>query len=108
MTSKTKTTMCRIVKWAFAVAYIAALSLFAIGTWGWLGADLDQLSGGFLTLLGLPWNLFVDSFGDVSPAVLAALAPALNLAILSSLCSALRRRQINSRNFEPHEPTRAK
>ena len=44
------------------------------------------------------WNLFIgpvgkfDPFGGVSPAVLAMLAPAINLAILFSICSTLRRR----------------
>jgi len=85
--------MCRLFKWAFAVAYLAALFLLAVGTWGWFGAERDPLSGVFLILLGLPWNLFIDSFGEGSPAVLAALAPALNLAILFSICSALRRRR---------------
>ena len=33
-----------------------------------------------------------DPFGGVSPAVLAMLAPAINLAILFSICSTLRRR----------------
>ena len=48
--------------------------------------------------LGMPWTLFIgsfgkfDPFGGVSPAVLAMLAPAINLAILFSICSTLRRR----------------
>jgi len=33
-----------------------------------------------------------DPFSGVSPAVLAMLAPAINLAILFSICSTLRRR----------------
>ena len=41
-------------------------------------------------------NLFIDSFPDGSPAVLAALAPALNLAILFSICSAIRRRRLGA------------
>ena len=53
--------MCRLFKWAFAVAYLAALFLLAVGTWGWFGAERDPLSGVFLILLGLPWNLFIDS-----------------------------------------------
>ena len=88
--------MCRILKWVFAAAYVAALFLFALGTWGWFGADRDPLSGVFVILLGLPWNLFIDSFPDGSPAFLAALAPALNLAILFSICSAIRRRRLGA------------
>jgi hypothetical protein len=47
----------------------------------------------------MPWTLFIgsvgkfDPFGGVSPAVLAMLAPAINLAILFS---ALRRRRFLS------------
>jgi hypothetical protein len=87
--------MCRLLKWVFAAAYVVALFLFALGTWGWFGADRDPLAGVFVILLGLPWNLFIDSFPDGSPAVLAALAPALNLAILFSICSAMRRRRLH-------------
>ena len=52
----------------------------------------------FLMPLGMPWTLFIgpvgtfDPFGGVSPAVLVMLAPAINLAILFSICSTLRRR----------------
>jgi hypothetical protein len=69
-----------------------------VGTWGWLGAERDPLSGIFLIPLGMPWTWFIgsagkfDPFGGVSPAVLAMLAPAINLAILFSICSTLRRR----------------
>ena len=61
--------MCKILKWVFAAAYVVALFLFALGTWGWFGADRDPLAGVFVILLGLPWNLFIDSFPDGSPAV---------------------------------------
>jgi hypothetical protein len=88
--------MCRLFKWAFAVASWPPFFLLAVGTWGWFGAERDPLSGIFLILLDLPWNLFIDSFGEGSPAVLAALAPTLNLAILFSICSALRRRRTHS------------
>ena len=66
---------------------------------GGLGAERDPLSGIFLIPLGMPWTLFIgsvgkfDPFGGVSPAVLAMLAPAINLAILFS---ALRRRRFLS------------
>ena len=37
--------MCRILKWVFAAAYVVALFLFAVGTWGSFGADRDPLAG---------------------------------------------------------------
>ena len=85
--------MCNIATWAFAVAYAVALYLLAVGTWGWLGTERDPLSGVFLIPLGLPWNCLIDSFSDGNRALLASLAPALNLVILFSVCSALRRRR---------------
>jgi hypothetical protein len=90
--------MCNAIKWSFAAAYTLALFLLAVDTWGWLSDDRDPLSGLFLIPLGMPWTLFIgpvgkfDPFGGVSPAVLAMLAPAINLAILFSICSTLRRR----------------
>jgi hypothetical protein len=93
--------MCNAIKWGFAAAYVLALSLAGLGSSGWLGAERDFLSP--LILLGLPWTLFIDSLGKVdylsgiSPQVLATLAPAINLAILFSLCSTLRRRRTLSR-----------
>jgi hypothetical protein len=83
---------------SLTAAYALALFLLAVGTWGWLGAERDPLSGIFLIPLGMLWTLFIgsvgkfDPFGGVSPAVLAMLAPAINLAILFSICSTLRRR----------------
>ena len=75
-------------------------SRFSYSLWapGVAGAERDPLSGIFLIPLGMPWTLFIgsagkfDPFGGVSPAVLAMLAPAINLAILFSICSTLRRR----------------
>jgi hypothetical protein len=75
-----------------------------------LGSILSPFGGGVATTeqpfasslllaLGLPWTLFLDSLGstdyltEVSPPVLAILAPALNLAILFSFCTTLRRRR---------------
>jgi hypothetical protein len=48
------------MKWAFRIfllLYAAAFALFMVGTFGWFGQDQDPLSGVFLILLGLPWNL---------------------------------------------------
>ena len=93
--------MCNAIKWSFATAYVLALCLVGVGSSAWLGAGRDFLSP--LMLLGLPWTKFMDSLGTidylsgVSPAVLVTLAPALNLAILFSICSTLRRRRTLSK-----------
>ena len=95
--------MCSAIKWSFAAAYTLALFLLAVGTLGWLGTERYLLAGIFLIPLGMPWTLFIgsigkfDPFGGVSPAVLAMLAPAINLAILFSICSTLRRRRTLSK-----------
>ena len=66
-------------------------SRFSYSLWA-PGGERDPLSGIFLIPLGMPWTLFIgsagkfDPFGGVSPAVLAMLAPAINLAILFSIC----------------------
>ena len=87
--------MCNAIKWSFAAAYAFALCLLAVGTWG-RPCGRDPLSGIFLIPLGMPWTLFIGSVGKFDPfgpaAVLAMLAPAINLAILFSICSTLRRR----------------
>ena len=91
--------MCNTIKWSFTAAYLFLLTL---STWGLLSGGRDHFSGLLLTL-GLPWILFLDSLGKinslsgVSPAVLAMLAPAINLAILFSICSTLRRRRTLSK-----------
>jgi hypothetical protein len=93
--------MCNAIKWSFAAGYVLALCLAGLGSSGWLGAERNFLSP--LILLGLPWTTFIDSLGTidylsgVSPEVLATLAPALNLAILFSICSTLRRRRTLSK-----------
>ena len=91
--------MCNAIKWSFTATY---LFLLAMGTWGLLSADGDHFSDLLITL-GLPWTLFlnslgkIDTFSGVSPAVLTMLAPAINLAILFSICSTLRRRRTLSK-----------
>ena len=78
--------MCNAIKWSFAAAYLLLLAInYYIGL---LSADRDYLSG--LLLIGLPWTLFLDSYGmidfysGVSPTALTVLAPMINLAILFS------------------------
>ena len=72
----------RLVVVAFALAYVAALAVFAIGTWGWFGQAPDPLSGIFLIPLGLPWNLAIPVLPEPAWPVLGAIAPTLNLLIL--------------------------
>ena len=74
--------MLRIV----GALYLAALALLIIGTFGLFGQERDPLAGIFLIPLGLPWNLWLDALPDPVRPWLAALAPMLNLAILTLLC----------------------
>jgi hypothetical protein len=91
--------MCNGIKWIFVGAYLVALLLFALRALDLIALDLDYISGGILQVLGLPWTLFLESLGRIdelvglSPAVLATLSPAINLAVLASICSTLRRRR---------------
>lgn len=78
---------CRIATILLGVAYLAALTLFAIGTLGLFGQERDPLSGVFLVPLGLPWNRFVDAFPEPLWPWLGAAAPLLNIAILAFICS---------------------
>ena len=92
--------MCNAIKWSFTVTYVF---LFAVGTWGLLNGERTHFSN-LLVSLGLPWTLFLAPLGEanslvgVSPAVLTMLAPAINLAILFSICSTLRRRRTLSKS----------
>ncbi|NDW45287.1 hypothetical protein [Ruegeria sp. PrR005] len=78
--------MCKTVTLIFALAYLAALFLLFVGTFGWFGQERDPLAAVFLVPLGLPWNLFVDLFGDAVRLWLAALSPLLNLILLRLIC----------------------
>ena len=86
--------MCNAIKWIFAAAYLVLLGMVTVGL---LTAGSDHFSS--LLLIGLPWTLFLNSlwatdfYIGVSPAALILLAPAINLAILFSVCSTLRRRR---------------
>jgi hypothetical protein len=51
---------CRWGVGAFGAAYLAALAIFAIGTFGLFGQPQDPLAGVFLVPLGWPWNRLVD------------------------------------------------
>lgn len=77
---------CRIALILLGVAYLAALTLFAIGTLGLFGQERDPLAGVFLVPLGLPWNRMVDVFPEPLWPWLGAAAPLLNIAILAFIC----------------------
>ena len=82
--------MCRFTIWAFSIAYVVALLLLLVGTYGLFGSPRGPLAGVFLMPLGLPWNLLMRNVG-YGPAV-AALAPLVNLGILVAICKALQKR----------------
>ncbi|NDR58760.1 hypothetical protein [Aliiruegeria sabulilitoris] len=82
---------CKFAVWAFLAAYILALFLFLVGTFGWLGQARDPLSGIFLIPLGLPWNLMIEGFPEDLWPWLGAAAPALNLVLLRWICGRTRR-----------------
>ena len=79
--------MCNAIKWIFAAAYLVLLGMVTVGL---LTAGSDHFS--FLDSL---WA--TDFYIGVSPAALILLAPAINLAILFSVCSTLRRRRTLSK-----------
>ncbi len=81
--------LCRFLLWGFGLAYVLALLLFLVGTFGWFGSGTGPLAGVFLVPLGLPWNHLLDWAPDRLRAVLAAAAPLLNLAILKALFARL-------------------
>ena len=66
----------------FAVAYLLALIVFAIGRFGLFGAETDPLAGVFLIPLGLPWTFLSDALPAAAQPAAAVLAPLINLAIL--------------------------
>ncbi|MCU9839570.1 hypothetical protein OEZ49_17485 [Ruegeria sp. WL0004] len=78
--------MCKTVTLIFALAYLAALFLLLVGTFGWFGQERDPLAAVFLLPLGLPWNQFLDLFGEAFRPWLAALSPLLNLMLLRMIC----------------------
>lgn len=81
--------LCRAIVIIFGIAYVLALGILLIGTFGLFGQERDPLSAVFLLPLGLPWNLFVDPLPDMLKPWLAVLAPALNLVILRTICRAM-------------------
>lgn len=81
---------CRTALIVFTLLYVAALFLFLVGTFGWFGQEADPMSGLFVLPLGLPWNQFTAPLPDRLLPWAAALAPLLNIAILSAMCRYLK------------------
>jgi hypothetical protein len=85
--------LCRWLVAIFGAAYLFALALYLIGTFGLFGQVRDPLAGVFLVPLGLPWNLAIDLLPEVTWPWLAAAAPIVYLGLLASLCRWLRNRR---------------
>lgn len=83
--------LCKLAVGIFLAAYILALFLFLVGTFGWFGETRDPLSGIFLIPLGLPWNLVIEGFPETLWPWLAAAAPAVNLLLFWLICGRTRR-----------------
>ena len=82
-------TICKVVVMIFGLAYLAALSVLIIGTFGLFGQEKDPLSAVFLVPLGLPWNLLLDYFPEALRVWMAILAPGVNFLILRGICRAV-------------------
>ncbi len=77
---------CRWFLTIFALLYLLALALLAIGSFGLFGSERDPLSGVYLVLLGMPWPLLLGGLPEPLLPWLGALAPALNLLLIGALC----------------------
>lgn len=66
----------------FGLAWLAALALFVIGTYGLFGSPGGPLAGVFLLPLGLPWTLAAGRLPEAVRPWAAALVPGINLALL--------------------------
>lgn len=77
---------CRWFLAIFAVLYLLALALLAIGSFGLFGSERDPLSGVFLVLLGMPWALLLGGLPEPLLPWSTALAPGINLLLIGALC----------------------
>ncbi len=84
-------TICTIIVAAFAIAYLIALALFIIGTYGLFGSPSGPLAGVFLVPLGVPWIFMLDGVSESLKPWVGVLAPGANLALLWLICRTLRR-----------------
>ncbi|MEZ5801112.1 MAG: hypothetical protein R3D29_12420 [Nitratireductor sp.] len=78
--------ICTWILRLFAVLYLIALAVWAIGTFGWFGVEPDALSAVYVILLGQPWTRVVDLFPEAAWPFLTALTPAVNLGLIFALC----------------------
>jgi hypothetical protein len=84
--------VCRLLLGGFGLAYLMALVLLVIGTFGLFGNERDPLSGVFLLPLGLPWNLAAGRLPDGLLRVAGAVvAPLINLTLLFAVCRAFQK-----------------
>jgi hypothetical protein len=72
----------RFVLWAFVLAYISAIAIYLIGTFGLFGEQKDPLSGVFLILLGQPWIMFSSVLPQGLLPWAGLLAPLLNVFLI--------------------------
>jgi hypothetical protein len=89
MSASLPRTLCRAAVWIFAVLYLVALALYAIGTFGLFGSDSGPLAGVYLVPLGFPWHFLVQLAPEPAWPFIAAALPMINLLILSFVCRAL-------------------
>ena len=77
----------------FATLYVAALTIWAIGPYGFFGAARAPLSVVFLIPLGVRWIDLLDNLplADTDRIWIALLAPAINLCVLWGAGAACRR-----------------
>ena len=78
--------LCRGFQIGFALAWLAALALLVIGTWGLFGQARDPLAAVYLVLLGLPWTRLIDPAPEALRPWLAMAAPGVNLVLLRLIC----------------------
>lgn len=78
-------TLCKILTRGFAILYLLALALWAIGTFGLFGQEADPLSAVFLIVLGWPWTLVLEQILGAGVWT-AVVAPLFTLLLISGLC----------------------
>jgi len=81
---------CRIIPLVFALFYLVAIAILAIGTFGLFGQERDPLSAIYLIPLGLPWVHFIDVSPEWFLPWFGVFAPLLNLLLLTLLCKVAR------------------
>lgn len=84
--------ICRVVLWLMLGAWLVALALLAIGTFGLFGQARDPLAGVFLIPLGLPWNRMLARLPEAALPWVGILAPLVSIGIIGVICRAARRR----------------